>query len=138
MNGILERRVTFVNGKTSGIDTTYYASGCIMVIRNHVQGEENGQWTYFYDSTATVAWEMNYSVGQQNGSQVFYSPAKKVGANDFRQGDTTKYEYYINGVLNGKKISFDGKGKRTKQATYVNGLLEGPFLVFNSEGKIIE
>jgi antitoxin component YwqK of YwqJK toxin-antitoxin module len=137
MNGILERRVTFVNGKTNGVDTTYYESGCIMVVRNHVQGEENGQWTFFYDSTAMPAWEMNYSVGQQNGRQVFYSPPKK-DARGVMRSDTMKYENYVNGVLNGQKISYDANGKRTKQAIYKNGLLEGPFLVFNAEGKIIE
>src|SRR3989338_4171726 len=54
MNGILERRVTFVGGKQNGTDTTYYASGCPMVIRTHVKGVENGHWAYFYDSLGTV------------------------------------------------------------------------------------
>lgn len=131
-NGLLERRVTFVAGKTNGTDTTYYATGCPMVIRTHVQGVENGHWTYFYDSLGTIAWEMNYSVGQQNGPQVFYSRKEKG------QGDTTKYENYINGVLNGPKVTFDANGKRTKQVNYVKGLLDGPFLVYNKEGKVIE
>lgn len=133
MNGILERRVTFVNGKTNGTDTTYYASGCPMVIRTHVQGVENGHWTYFYDSLGTVAWEMNYSVGQKHGPQIFYSRKPKASS-----GDTTKYENYINGVLQGPKVTYNSKGKRTKQSNYVNGLLEGAFLVYNAEGKIIE
>jgi antitoxin component YwqK of YwqJK toxin-antitoxin module len=133
MNGILERRVSFVNGKQNGTDTTYYASGCPMVIRTHVQGVENGHWTYYYDSLGTVAWEMNYSVGQKHGPQIFYSRKPKASS-----GDTTKYENYINGVLQGPKVSYNSKGKRTKQSNYVNGLLEGAFLVYNAEGKIIE
>lgn len=132
MNGLLERRVTFVDGKTNGIDTTYYPSGCIMVIRSHVQGVENGHWTYFYDSLGTVNWEMNYSVGQKHGPQITFS--RKPNASS---GDTVKLETYNNGVLNGPKVTYM-KGKRTKQSNYVNGLLEGPFLMYNAEGKIIE
>lgn len=132
MNGILERRVTFVDGKTQGIDTTYYPSGCIMVIRSHVQGVENGRWTYFFDSLGTVNWEMNYSVGQKHGPQITFS--RKPNASS---GDTVKLETYNNGVLNGPKVTYS-KGKRTKQSNYVNGLLEGQFLVYNAEGKIIE
>ena len=127
-NGILERRVTFVNGKTNGSDTTYYSSGCIMAIRNHVMGVENGQWSYFYDSITRPVWEINYSVGEKHGTQTYYN----------KKGDTTKFESYTNGVLNGPKLTFDAKGKRTKQISYVNGVLDGPFLIYNPEGKIIE
>ena len=42
MNGLLERRISFVNGKENGIDTTYYKSGCPQVVRNHVLGAVNG------------------------------------------------------------------------------------------------
>jgi antitoxin component YwqK of YwqJK toxin-antitoxin module len=128
MNGLLERRVTFVNGKTEGSDTTTFKSGCPMVIRTHVQGVEHGQWTYFYDSLARPAWVQNYSMGLMHGEQVYFN----------RRGDTTKYEYYIDGVLNGKKLSFDSKGRRMKEVTYRKGIMDGPFLVYNGEGKIIE
>jgi antitoxin component YwqK of YwqJK toxin-antitoxin module len=130
MNGILERRVTFVLGKTNGIDTTTYPSGCPMVIRSHIQGVENGKWTYFADSTAMPLWEKNYVMGQLDGPQVTYA---------YRNNklDTTKFENYTNGVLNGQKVSYY-KGKRSKQVNYVNGLLDGPFLLYNQDGIIIE
>ena len=44
MNGAIERRVNFVNGKEDGIDTTYYKTGCPQVVRSHIQGVESGQW----------------------------------------------------------------------------------------------
>jgi len=128
MNGLLERRVTFVNGKTNGIDTTKYATGCLMVIRNHVMGSPNGVWTYYYDSTEIPAWEMQYAVGELNGVQVYYNKA----------GDTTKLETYNHGILNGAKVAYGANNKRVKQTNYVNGLLEGPFLIFNKDQKIIE
>lgn len=128
MNGILERRVTFVDGYANGIDTTYYKSGCIMVIRSHVQGVEDGHWTYFNDSTQIPAWEKTYKLGQLEGPQLTYNA----------KGDTAKYEKYIQGVLNGPKITYDSKGGRSKQVNYVKGLLDGPFLLYNREGKIIE
>ncbi len=134
MNGVLERRVTFVNGKTEGVDTTYYKNGCIMAIRSHVQGVENGKWSYFADSCQIPIWEKNYSVGQLNGPQLTYSVRKSAGK---WKVDTVRFENYINGVLNGKKFSYTN-GKRTKEVNYVNGLLDGPFLLYNSEGTIIE
>lgn len=126
-NGILERRVKFVSGLTDGIDTTTYESGCLMVIRSHVQGVENGEWIYFNDSTGVPAWKKTYVMGQLHGPQITYS----------LKGDTAKFENYVHGTLQGQKISYY-KGKRSKVANYVNGLLEGPFLVYNKEGKIIE
>lgn len=126
-NGILERRVTFVNGLTNGIDTTTYESGCIMVIRSHVQGVENGVWTYYNDSTGTPAWKKTYVMGELDGPQITYN----------LRGDTSKYEVYSHGILNGQKITYY-KGKRFKVANYEDGLLQGAFLVYNKEGKIIE
>lgn len=134
MNGVLERRVRFVNGKTEGVDTTYYKNGCIMAIRSHVQGVENGKWSYFADSCQIPIWEKNYSVGQLNGPQLTYS-VRKVGAK--WKVDTVKFENYINGVLNGKKFSYTN-GKRTKEVNYVNGVLDGPFLLYNLDGVVIE
>lgn len=126
-NGILERRVNFVSGLTNGIDTTTYESGCLMVIRSHVQGVENGEWIYFNDSTGVPAWKKTYVMGELHGPQITYS----------LRGDTAKYETYVHGILHGQKISYY-KGQRSKVASYKNGLLEGPFLVYNKQGKIIE
>lgn len=128
MNGILERRVTFVDGYANGVDTTYYKSGCIMVIRNHIQGVESGRWTYFNDSTQIPAWEKTYQMGQLEGPQLTYNT----------KGDTLKLEHYTEGVLNGAKITYDSKGVRNKKANYVKGVLEGPFLLYNRKGQIIE
>lgn len=128
MNGLLERRVTFVNGKENGIDTSYYKSGCPQVMRNHVLGVESGQWFYFYDSTNYIAWEMNYNLGQKHGKQLYLT----------KEGDTTRIEFYSNGKLNGVKKSYYPKSKIEKEITYVQGLMEGPFKAYNREGKIIQ
>lgn len=127
-NGILERRVQFVNGYANGIDTTFYASGCIKVIRSHLQGVENGTWTYFNDSTQIPAWERHYVMGEMQGVQLNFNS----------KGDTVKSENYVAGVLNGVKKTFNSKGKLMTKSTYVKGVLEGPFLTYNSDGKIIE
>lgn len=128
-NGILERRVTFVNGREQGSDTTTYESGCWMVVRNHINGKENGKWSFFYDSTGREAWEMNYYAGEKHGKQLFYN----------RRGDTTLFENYLNGVLHGvKKTYFKDSGKVEKVAMYTKGLLNGPYLVYNKQGKLIQ
>ncbi len=128
-NGLLEHKITFVNGREEGIDTTNYESGCLMVVRQHIGGKEHGKWTYFYDSTGYTAWEMNYALGEKNGQQIYFSP----------KGDTTLWENYKNGILHGPKKTYNKRTKKLeKEAFYVNGLLEGAFIVYNEDGKIIQ
>lgn len=128
MSGVLERRISFVDGRENGTDTTYYESGCPQVVRTHIQGEESGTWTYFYDSTQQVAWEMNYYLGEKNGRQVY------MKAN----GDTTKVETYKNGLLHGVRKSYYKDSKIYKEASYANGILDGTFKTYNKEGLVIE
>lgn len=128
MNGSLERRVSFVNGKQNGVDTTYYESGCPQVVRNHIQGVEQGQWLYYYDSTNYLAWEMNFVAGQKHGKQIYFA----------KDGDTTLWENYNNGVLHGTKRSYFDDSKIKREANYMNGLLDGKFKLYNSKGVVIE
>lgn len=128
MNGLLERRISFVNGKENGIDTTFYKSGCPQVVRNHIAGAESGQWFYFYDSTNRVAWEMNYNLGLKHGKQLYLT----------KDGDTTRIEHYSNGNLNGVKKSYYPKSKIEKEINYVNGLMDGPFKSYNMDGKLVQ
>ena len=127
-NGIRERFITFQNGKEVGTDTTKYISGCPMVIRTHVEGFENGKWTYYYDSTNMMAWEMNYLVGQKHGKFLYFN----------RKGDTTLFENYLHDQLNGYKRIFYNSGKIKRSINYSKGNLDGYFISYNKEGKIIE
>lgn len=128
MNGTLERRVSFVNGKQNGIDTTTYNSGCMQVVRNHIQGVESGQWLYYYDSTQMLAWEMNYMMGELHGRQIYFKA----------NGDTTKWENYENGILHGIKRTYYPYSKIKNEITYNHGVFEGKFKIFNLEGVVIE
>lgn len=128
MNGVLERRITFVNGKENGIDTTFYATGCPQVVRNHVQGAENGQWLFFYDSTQYLAWEMNYFAGKKHGKHIFFT----------RNGDTTRWENYNNGLLDGPKRTYYENSKIKREVNYANGVMDGKFKIFNEKGVVIE
>jgi len=128
MNGVLARRITFVNGKTNGIDTTYYESGCPQVIRNYIQGVESGQWLFMYDSTEYLAWEMNYYLGEKHGKQIYFK----------KNGDTTKWENYSNGILDGVKRTYYEGSKIKREVTYKMGVFDGPFKIYNREGVIIE
>lgn len=127
-NGIRERKITFINGKEHGMDTTKYFSGCPMVIRNHINGFENGTWTYFFDSTTIKAWEMNFLLGQKHGKHVYFN----------RLGDTTLFENYKNDQLHGIKRSFYKGGKIHKHVQYNKGIIDGAFFSFNKEGKLLE
>ena len=128
MNGALERRVTFVSGKENGVDTTYYASGCPQVIRNHVQGAEHGQWIYYYDSTQYTAWEMNYVAGVKHGKHIYMK----------KNGDTTRWENYNNGRLHGTKRTYYPDSKIKREVEYNNGIMDGKFKIYNLKGVIIE
>jgi antitoxin component YwqK of YwqJK toxin-antitoxin module len=128
-NGLLERRVKFVNGREEGRDTTKYQSGCIQVIREHIQGVQNGQWLYYHDTTVSIlAWEMNYFAGEKHGKQVFYS----------KKGDTTLVENYQNGILEGVKKKYYPGSKIKEVIHYKKGLMDGEFLYYNQEGKVLE
>ncbi len=127
-NGMRERFITFLNGKENGTDTTKYISGCPMVVRTHVEGFENGKWTYYYDSTNITAWEMNYLVGQKHGKFVYFNPI----------GDSTLFENYAYDQLNGEKRIFYSTGKIKRSIHYTKGNMDGSFISYNKEGKITE
>lgn len=129
-NGLIQRRVRFVNGFTDGMDTTTYVSGCLEVIRTHIQGKPNGNWTYFEDSTGFPLWEKSYLMGELHGTQINYVSRKT-------KLDTFKIETYKMGILNGPKISFS-RGIRSKVVNYNNGLMQGAFIEYNKEGKVIQ
>lgn len=128
-NGILERRVTFVNGKQNGTDTTFYETGCPMVIRTHIEGEENGRWIFYHDTTVSIiAWEMNFFAGEKHGRQIYFT----------KKGDTTLLEHYQYGLLDGKKVKYYPHSKPERIINYKAGLFDGEFIIFNEEGKILE
>lgn len=127
-NGLLQRRVTFLNGKENGIDTTYYKSGCPQVVRNHIGGVENGTWRYFYDSTNSLAWEINYFVGEKHGKSIYLKP----------NGDTTSFEVYNKGLLEGTKKTYYSNGKLERAVSYKEGKFHGPFKLYSIEGNVVD
>lgn len=128
MNGTLQRRVTFENGREHGIDTSKYESGCPQVIRSFIQGVENGAWYYYYDSTAQLAWEMNYLLGEKHGKHIFFS----------KDGDTTLWENYQNNKLHGIKRTYYPDSKIHKEVSYAWGIYDGSFKEYNPEGVLIQ
>lgn len=127
-NGLLERRITFVNGKEDGKDTTYFRSGCRNVIRDHMQGEENGSWLKYYDSLPQLAWEINYLIGEKNGKSIFFR----------KNGDTTLWENYKNGLLNGVKRTYYRGTRLKKESNYLNGVLHGPFKFYSPDTVLLD
>jgi antitoxin component YwqK of YwqJK toxin-antitoxin module len=133
-NGRVERRVHFVNGKEEGLDTTFYESGCPQVIRELVQGIEHGTWYYMYDSTELLAWEMNYYMGEKHGKHIFF----KLQEDDRRRLDTTKWENYDMGLLDGYRRTYHDNGVLKSEVKYDHGVYNGPFRLFNNERVIIQ
>lgn len=129
-NGTLERRITFVNGKQNGIDTSYYASGCIQSVQSAIIGEQNGQWLLYYDSTYLLMWEMNYQAGEKHGKHIFFD---KVSEDKV---DTTKWENYNNGLLHGTKRTYYPGSKIQREVNYSNGIMDGYFKEYNDKGGV--
>jgi antitoxin component YwqK of YwqJK toxin-antitoxin module len=127
-NGLLERRITFVDGKEDGKDTTYFRSGCRNVIRDHLKGEENGQWLMYYDSLDQLSWEINYLVGEKHGKSIFFT----------KNGDTTLWENYSHGLLSGTKRTYYGDSKLKKEINYLNGNLHGKFKYYSVDSVLLD
>ncbi len=142
-NGIRERFITFLNGKENGTDTTKYISGCPMVIRTHIEGFENGKWTYFYDSTNLVAWEMNYLVGQKHGKFVYFNSVgdTKGGFSLYiktSNGKVKRSIHYTKGIIDGSFLSYNKDGKIIEKLSYKNGKKDGLLTYFYDDGTLLK
>lgn len=151
-NGLKERFVTFNAGKTHGIDTTYYQSGCPQVIRNHIEGVENGRWRYYNDSSGLLAWEMNYINGQKHGKSIFFNHYQvdsdivklKIGNQEVKypygiyDSDTIRLEFYKDGKLDGKRTEYYPGSKPKKEVHYKDGVFHGPFIVYDTKGNVLQ
>lgn len=152
MNGIRERIVQFTNGKVNGTDTTIYESGCVQVVRNHIDGVENGKWTYYNDTSGLEAWTINYFNGEKHGLSIYYSHFK-VGTDKYNikignststrtyglyDSDTLRVEYYKMGKLDGKRTEYFPGSKIEKEVNYKEGLLHGSFIIYNKDGIVLQ
>ena len=128
MNGQLEQRVSFVNGKENGEIITYFKSGCTQVVENYVDGFEHGTFTVYYDSTGIVQKESNFYMGKFDGIQ--YQLTKN--------GDTVISEFYTNDMLNGMRRDFHPGGKLRTEVSYTEGLMNGMYKRYSPEGILVE
>lgn len=143
MNGRIQRKVVFVNGKENGSDTTYYETGCPQVIRTFVMGDAHGTWSFMYDSTEFLAWQENYYMKDKEGVQMYFAkPIKNENGRYF--SDTLKIENYKAGILHGPKKTYykrnrEGVGGSIKrEVNYKYGVMDGAFKVFNLKRVVIE
>lgn len=151
-NGLREHVVHFVNGKVDGIDSTYYKSGCPQVVRSHIQGVENGTWTYFNDTSGLIAWQLTYQNGEKHGQAIYYQQ-HKVGTASVKvivrgaeetityptyDNDTLKIEQYQYGRLHGTKKEYWPGSKIKKEVEYLNGTMNGKFIQYDTKGKVME
>ncbi|MCC5923653.1 MAG: toxin-antitoxin system YwqK family antitoxin [Crocinitomicaceae bacterium] len=151
-NGLLERRVEFLNGKSHGTDTTYYPSGCPQVIRTHVEGAENGVWTFYNDSSGLIAWQIGYFNGLKHGQSIYYrhfqtgtdhltmqiGNAERKVRFGLYDSDTLRIENFNMGRLHGPRLDYFPGSKLRREVHYQNGLMHGPFIVYNEEGMVLQ
>lgn len=151
-NGIKERVVTFVNGRTDGRDTTIYPSGCIQVIREHIEGKEHGLWTYYNDTSGLEAWQIEFYNGEKHGRSIYFNHFPvgsdkltiKIGNIEHTiryliyDSDTNRIEYFNDGKLHGVRKEYYPENKIKKKVSYSNGIMHGPFIVYNREGMVLQ
>lgn len=152
-NGLRERLVHFVNGRVDGEDTTFYESGCPQVVRNHIEGVENGVWTFYNDTSGLIAWKINYFNGEKEGQAIFYRQHKtgmkevKLTINNVEktlpystyENDTVKIEHYKAGVLDGLKKEYYWPGSKIKrEVNYKNGIFDGSFVEYAPDGTVLQ
>lgn len=152
MNGLRERLVHFTNGQVNGIDTTYYESGCPQVVRNHIEGMENGTWTFYNDTSGLAAWHINYFNGEKHGESIFYRQHKvgdeklKINIDNVErfidysvyENDTLKIENYMNGLLHGVKKEYYRESKLKNEINYKVGLFDGAYIEYSPEGNVLQ
>lgn len=153
MNGLRQLLVHFIDGKVDGVDTTFYESGCPQVVRNHIEGVENGIWTFYNDTSGLIAWQINYVNGLKEGQAIFYKQHKtgmsevKITINKVEhslpygtyENDTLKIENYKGGILDGVKKEYYWPGSKIKrEVSYKQGVFNGPFIEYNPDGNVLQ
>lgn len=151
-NGLRQRLVYFKNGKVDGVDSTFYESGCPQVVRKHIDGLEDGSWTFFNDTSGLVAWNINYFNGERQGQSIYYKQ-RKVGEDRYTlllkgverfvpysvyENDTSKIENYSKGLLHGVKKEYWPNSKIRLEAHYKAGLFDGAFIEYDYEGNVMQ
>ncbi len=135
LTGRRELLIHFKNGKEDGIDTSYYPSGCIMAIRNQIEGVREGTWFFYYDSTYQEYFIENYITGMKNGPQRYY----------YKNGNLSKLENYKMNSLDGKKVEYyyskefldSSSLKIKKEIDYKQGQYHGQYKMFSPDGKTL-
>lgn len=153
MNGLREHLISFDDGRVVGTDTSYYQTGCPQVVRTHIDGVENGRWTYFNDSSGLIAWEINYNNGEKHGQSIFFRQHQvgtdkitievdgKIESHTYGiyENDTIKIENHNNGILQGTKKEYYFPGsKLRREVNYTQGILDGAFIEYNFEGDVLQ
>lgn len=140
-NGTRKRLVYFEEGLQDGKDTTTYPSGCPQVITSFVNGVENGQWVYYFDSSGYEAWEINYVNAKKHGKSIYFKQfpnGKSKEGYPLYTRDTLKIEHHTNGVLDGVRKEFFKDSKLKREVNYKMGKFHGAFKIYNKDGVLLE
>jgi antitoxin component YwqK of YwqJK toxin-antitoxin module len=148
--GIKWRQRHYKNGLLEGVETYWYEDGVKSVEQHYKNGEKDGLSTYWENNgtkkfeehwkdgkqegleTQYHLWEpsfktyeCNYKNGQKNGLETYwYTISDRYYPTDGRkckQGNKKSTQYYKDGLLHGKKTTWDEDGKKTSEVNFVDG-----------------
>lgn len=148
-NGLMYRKVNYINDEKDGEETNYFYSGQLASIINYKSGKKNGVAKY-YNNKGYLRTVTNYVNDEQDGIETIYYDNGKVESavnytKDIANGEYK--EFYDNGDLKVKGMITDGKktgpwnhyhlGNKTElQETYIKGELDGESISYYENGKL--
>ena len=148
-NGLLYRKVNFLDDEKDGEETNYYYSGRLASVINYRAGKKNGVAKY-YNKDGFLRSVVNYVNDEQDGMETAYYENGKVESvvsytKNIANGEYK--EYYDNGDLKIKGMITDGKksgpwnhyfkgNKPELQETYIKGELDGEAVSYYENGKV--
>jgi antitoxin component YwqK of YwqJK toxin-antitoxin module len=93
----------FKNGLLDGVETFWREDGVKSVEQHYKNGEKDGLETYWY----TIS------------DRYYPTDGRKC-----KQGNKKSTQYYKDGLLHGKKTTWDEDGKKTSEVNFVDGEVE--------------
>jgi antitoxin component YwqK of YwqJK toxin-antitoxin module len=127
-NPVISTVPSLIGNNSLDDDIEYYESGCIQSKMFYIEGNLNGEITFYYDSTNNKAQSEFFKDGIRNGRSIEF---ENNSAND-----TIIYTTFKNNKFDGIKKEFHPNNMVYRIIEYKNGLQDGIQKIYNPDGKL--
>jgi len=126
-NGKIKSKGSFVNGFPVG-EFIYFNEKGVLYAKSVYSENRIDATTEIYSENGNVVAKGFYKNKKRNGEWLYF---------DENQGVTILIENYLNGVLNGRWISYYKTGEPQFEGQYKNGIKVGKWTTYDPEGGVI-